>query len=106
VIIVDMIGERDAVIPMEGFSKAASPELLEELFAIADRLQLSSFRSEDGISLIDDHVPFIQSGIPAVVLIDFDYPFWHTLEDTPDKCSPESLESVGSVLLEYIWAAR
>jgi hypothetical protein len=105
VIVVDMVGEKDAVIPMEGFSKAASPELLEELFAIADRLHLASFRREEGVSLIDDHLPFIRSGIPAVLLVDFDYPYWHTLEDTPDKCSPGSLEDVGRLLIEYIWTA-
>jgi len=103
VIIVDMVGERDAAIPMEGFSKAASSALLEELFAIAGRLGLSTFSREDGVSVIDDHLPFIQRGLPAVDLIDFEYPFWHTLDDTPDKCSAGSLGDVGRVLMEYIW---
>lgn len=103
VIIVDMVGERDAAITMEGFSKAASYVLLEEIFAIAQRIQASTFKLEDGVSLIDDHLPFIQRGIPAVDLIDFDYPYWHTLDDTPDKCSSESLGDVGRVLMEYLW---
>lgn len=103
VIIVDMVGERDAAITMEGFSRAAANDLLEEIFAIAERLQISTFKREDGISLIDDHLPFIQRGIPAVNLIDFDYPYWHTLDDTPDKCSCESLGDVGRVLMEYLW---
>jgi glutaminyl-peptide cyclotransferase len=106
VIVVDMIGERDAEIPMEGFSKAASPHLVEELFSIAERLRVPTFKHVDGVSVIDDHLPFIQRGIPAVDLIDFEYPYWHTLEDTPDKCSAESLEAVGKVLMEYIWRQR
>jgi Zn-dependent M28 family amino/carboxypeptidase len=47
---------------------------------------------------MDDHVPFLRRGIPAVDIIDFDYPYWHTTRDTPDKVSAESLERVGRVL--------
>ena len=46
-------------------------------------------------AILDDHIPFAQRGIPAVLMIDFDYPYWHTLQDTPDKVSAESLEAVG-----------
>jgi glutaminyl-peptide cyclotransferase len=48
--------------------------------------------------MLDDHVPFAQRGIPAVDVIDFDYPYWHTTQDTPDKVSAGSLERVGRVL--------
>ena len=106
VIIVDMIGDRDLTVRYEGFSRAASSELLEELFSIAERLQIEAFKREAGATLIDDHLPFIQRNISAVVLVDFDYPFWHTLEDTPDKCSVESLDAVGEVLVEFIWIKR
>lgn len=102
-IIVDMVGKRDLVILMEGYSLAAAPGLLGELFDIAEELGIKQFRRERGPTIIDDHLPLIQAGLNAVNLIDFDYPYWHTLADTPDKCSPESLEAVGRVLLEYIW---
>jgi hypothetical protein len=46
----------------------------------------------------DDHTPFLQRGIPAVDIIDFDYPYWHTTQDMPDKVSAASLERVGRVL--------
>ena len=52
--------------------------------------------------MLDDHVPFSMLGIPSVVLIDFDYPHWHKLSDTLDKCSPESLLAVFSVLAEVL----
>ena len=102
VIVVDMVGERGTDIKMEGYSKHYSPILLHDLFAVAERLNIEAFKKEEGVPLIDDHLPFIQMGIPAVVLIDFEYPHWHTLEDTPDKCSAASLEAVGTVLVEYI----
>ncbi len=106
VIIADMIGERDVVIKPEGYSEAASGALNEEIFSIAERLGVAAFSHGSGPSLIDDHLPFIQKGIPAILLIDFDYPPWHTLDDTPDKCSPQSLEAVGTVLVEYLWNKR
>jgi Zn-dependent M28 family amino/carboxypeptidase len=52
--------------------------------------------------MLDDHTPFLQAGIPAVDIIDFDYPYWHTTEDTPDKVSASSLEAVGRTLQEWI----
>jgi Zn-dependent M28 family amino/carboxypeptidase len=103
VIIIDMIGDSDLKIKREGFSLAASSALLEEVYSIAEELGINAFSDEKVPSIIDDHLPFIRRGIPSIDLIDFDYPYWHTLEDTPDKCSSESLEAVGTVLLEFIW---
>ena len=52
-------------------------------------------------TIIDDHLPFARRGIPAVDIIDFDYPYWHTTEDTADKASADSLQRVGHTL--EIW---
>jgi hypothetical protein len=52
--------------------------------------------------MIDDHIPFAVRGIPAVDLIDFDYPYWHTTADTIDKISAESLERVGRTLETFL----
>ncbi|MDD3642746.1 MAG: M28 family peptidase, partial [Candidatus Krumholzibacteria bacterium] len=103
-IVIDMIGDRDLDIPMESYSLAAAPALLGELYDIASGLGYAQFRRERGPAIIDDHLPLIRAGLPAVDLIDFDYPWWHTLDDTPDKCSPRSLEAVGRVLVEYLWS--
>jgi len=102
-IIVDMIGEKGVRIRKEGFSADHSGNILNDIYRIADSLGIAAFVNEKGTYILDDHIPFIKKGIPAVDLIDFDYPYWHTLEDTPDKCSPGSLEAVGRVLIEYIW---
>jgi Zn-dependent M28 family amino/carboxypeptidase len=50
----------------------------------------------------DDHMPFIEAGVPAVDLIDLEYPAWHTSGDTVDKTSAQSLQVVGSVLVEAL----
>jgi hypothetical protein len=56
-----------------------------------------------GSSVLDDHRPFLNVGIPSVDIIQVPFPsYWHTLEDTPDKCSAESLEKVGRVLEVFI----
>ena len=52
--------------------------------------------------MLDDHTPFLEAGIPAVDMIDFDYPYWHTTADTPDKVSAESLEAIGLTLQEWV----
>jgi glutaminyl-peptide cyclotransferase len=106
VIVLDMVGEREARIPVEGFSAAASPVLCARIYGIAERLGIAEFTRASGPSIIDDHLPFIQAGLPAIDLIDFDYPSWHTLGDTPDKCSAESLAGVGTVVLRFIAQAR
>jgi hypothetical protein len=64
---------------------------------------ITEFQQRIGYEIIDDHVFLAKKDIPCVVLIDFDYPSWHTLDDTPDKCSGDSLQKVGDVLLRYLY---
>jgi hypothetical protein len=52
----------------------------------------------DQLSVADDHVPYLRAGVPAVDIIDFDYPYWHTPADTLDKTSENSLKVVGDVI--------
>jgi glutaminyl-peptide cyclotransferase len=105
-ILLDMVGERDSRIPIEGFSAASSPALCARIFGIARSLGVPNFVQAKGPSIIDDHLPYLQAGIPAIDLIDFEYPQWHTLADTPDKCSGESLAAVGAVLVRAVWDER
>ena len=54
---------------------------------------------------MDDHIHFLRKGIKVVDLISSPFPdYWHTLSDTPDKCSPESLKQVGNVLVELLYS--
>ena len=61
------------------------------------------FIPEKRFSMIDDHTPFVQLGISAIDIIDFDYPYWHTRADTIDKVSGENLGIVGNTILEWIF---
>lgn len=100
VIIIDMVGDADLQIYQEANSDKA---LTQSLWNIAHDLGFSEyFIPQVKYSIIDDHLPFAYRGIPSALLIDFDYPYWHTTEDTPDKVSPESLEIVGKVLKTWV----
>jgi glutaminyl-peptide cyclotransferase len=100
VIIVDMIGDADLNIYKEHNSDAA---LTDEIWATARNLGYENkFIPEYKHSMIDDHTPFLQAGMPAMDIIDFDYPYWHTTQDTPDKVSAESLQVVGETLRVWV----
>ena len=100
VIVIDMIGDADLNIYRERNSDA---DLTDALFGIAEKLGFSKkFINSEKYTMYDDHVPFIRQGIPAADLIDFDYPWWHTLNDTDDKLSEESLQAVYKVLFAYL----
>jgi Zn-dependent M28 family amino/carboxypeptidase len=104
VVVVDMVGDQEQQFLWEANSDA---DLQRTLWAIAADLGFEdSFVPRPGPTIIDDHLPFREQGLVAVDIIDIDYPYWHTAEDTPDKVSPVSLERVGRVLetwLEKDW---
>jgi Peptidase family M28 len=102
-IVIDMIGDADLQIDMEHLSYHNSPELVKEVWNIAKDLGFSEFHSRITKRIYDDHVPLIAAGFNAIDIIDFDYPVWHTLQDTPDKCSANSLYIVGQTLLTLIY---
>jgi len=100
VIIIDMVGDQNLNIYKEANSDGV---LYGELWQIAKNLAMDSIFLDDvKYSMLDDHTPFVALGIPTILIIDFDYPYWHTTEDTINKVSPESLEAVGKVLEEWI----
>ena len=99
-ILADMIGDADQQIY---YDASSDPLLSKELFTIAAQLGYEkNFIPQVKYSMMDDHTPFLQRGIPAVDLIDFDYPYWHTTQDTADKLSAASLERVGRVIQVYL----
>jgi hypothetical protein len=100
VVIVDMIGDADLNIYKEGYS---DPGLTDEIWSQAAELGYDAYFIEQyGYHMLDDHKPFLDAGIPTVLLIDFDYPYWHTLEDTPDKVSAKSLQIVGKTVQTWL----
>ena len=100
VIIIDMIGDENLEIYKE---KNSTISLVDSIWNEAEKLGYEPYFNQNyKFSIIDDHLPFIDKGIPACLIIDLDYPFWHTTEDTLDKVSDSSLEIVGNVLLSWL----
>lgn len=100
VVIVDMVGDRNLNIYQELNSDRS---LTDSIWASAAELGFSNvFIPEPGYSILDDHIPFLEAGIPAVDIIDFDYPYWHTTYDTIDKVSWKSLKIVGDTLVHWL----
>jgi acetylornithine deacetylase/succinyl-diaminopimelate desuccinylase-like protein len=102
-ILLDMIGDADLRIPMEQNSMKFAPAIVSMVWSAAQELGVTQFASVPGEQIEDDHLALNEAGIPTIDLIDFQYPYWHTLQDTPDKCSPESLDAVGRVLVHVIY---
>ena len=104
VVLLDMIGDRDLTIPREAYSLEYAPELMAKVWEIASALKIKSFLPDRGPAVMDDHIPFLRLRIPAIDLLDLDYPHWHTSQDTPDKCSADSLDDVGRVLVQLVYS--
>ena len=99
----DMIGDADLHIEREANS---TPWLEDLIYQAATRLGYQSHFFERTSQIEDDHMPFVEHGVPSADVIDFEYGynnvFWHTPQDTVDKLSPKSLEIVGTVTLEAL----
>ncbi|MCI0660960.1 MAG: M28 family peptidase [Acidobacteria bacterium] len=100
-ILLDMVGDKNLEILKEDES---SSWLVEAIWGTARRLGFTKQFPNRSHSITDDHIHFLEAGIPAIDLIDFDYgddqrDFWHTKEDTLDKLSPQSLKIVGDVVI-------
>jgi Zn-dependent M28 family amino/carboxypeptidase len=99
-VLLDYVGEKGLLVPREAGSDI---ELWGRLRAAARRVaKQRTFPDEIGPSIIDDHVPFLRAGIPAIDIIDFEYPYRDTREDTVDKTSPQSLDAVGETVAELL----
>jgi glutaminyl-peptide cyclotransferase len=102
-ILLDMIGDRDLKIYKEAFSYTYAPQAVDFIWAKAHGLGFSCFNDSSRYYIYDDHLPLLEAGIPCVDLIDYDYPWYHTTSDTPDKCSPQSLQIMGDLLMEILY---
>jgi len=102
-VLLDMVGDADLRLPQEAHSLARATDVVERLWAAAARAGCPAFVRSRGVSVVDDHWPLIEAGIPTADVIDFAYPAWHTLGDTPRRCSRDSLAQVGRALQEMLW---
>ena len=108
-VVIDMVADKNLEIWQEQNS-VARPEsraLVDSIWAVARRLQARAFVPRPKYAIEDDHLPLQRiAGIPACDVIDLDFPQWHTTADTPAHCAAESLETVGSVVLEWLREQR
>lgn len=103
-VIVDMVGDSRLAIRREGLSREKARAVVDRVWAAAKRAGAAAFLEEDQSTMMDDHNAFLNAGIPVVLLIDFEYPYFHTGDDTPEQCSAASLGQVGRTLYEAVSA--
>jgi len=102
-VLFDMVGDKDLQIYIEGNSQAGAPEVVDRVWRAASELGYGRvFVPQVRYTLIDDHVSLQHAGIHAIDVVDFDYPPWHTTEDTIDKVSAASLQIVGDVAVALL----
>ncbi len=112
-VILDMVGDKELRIPREGYSMQYAPWVVNLIWETAASERITQFENRLASPIYDDHLPLNQSGIPTALLIDLDLigydgpdtrrRYWHTTMDTPEQCSPESLNAVGSLLAHIIY---
>ncbi len=102
-VVWDMVGDRNLRIFQEQNSVSGAPEVVARVWTTAAELGYGRvFRPSVGYAVTDDHLPLLEAGIRAIDVIDFEYPSWHTTEDTLDKVSAESLQVVGDVAMALL----
>ncbi len=101
-ILLDMVGDAQLTLPIEVGSWRSAPTQIRAIWKIGATIAPDVWLDQPGYEMTDDHTPLIEAGIPSIDIIDFEYPAWHTLADTPDKCSAASLGVVGRTLLAYL----
>jgi glutaminyl-peptide cyclotransferase len=103
-IVIDMVCDKNLNIYKETSSVEKYPNETNAFWSYAKKVNANGFRQSIRYTITDDHSPFLKKNIPSFLIIDMDYPYWHTGEDTIDKCSADSLEQVGNTLLDYLYS--
>lgn len=108
-ILVDMVADKDLKLYKERNSYRYAKSLVNEVWAVAKRQRINEFNRLIKTEVLDDHIKLNEiARIPTIDIIDFEYPrqgrqsYWHTTQDTPDKCSGESICKVASVILGWL----
>ena len=102
---VDMIGDSDLDVMNDSNSNQG---LREQMLSTAEMLGYGKFFHKEREGIEDDHIPFSESGVNVLDVIDFTYgpknAYWHTAQDTLDKLSAHSFQVVGDVVLGLVKA--
>jgi Zn-dependent M28 family amino/carboxypeptidase len=100
---IDMVGDKDLDVLND---ENSSQSLRNMVFDVASQLGDGKYFLKQPAGIDDDHMPFVNAGVNAIDLIDFDFgphnSYWHTAQDTMDKLSPHSLQIVGEVVVGVV----
>jgi Zn-dependent M28 family amino/carboxypeptidase len=99
VVVVDMVGDANLQLCAASDSEM---HLRDEIWDVGSSLSHPAFENKCTLGILDDHTPFVRRGFSAIDIIDFDYPYWHTTQDTLDKVSAASLAQIGETLQRWI----
>ena len=103
----DMVGDAAPVFLQETWSAQGAPEVLQRVWSVAaERGHGAVFTNRGGYEITDDHLPLQRKGLRVIDVIDLDYPWHHSTEDTPDKVSRRTLGIVGDVAVAVIRAVE
>lgn len=112
-VLLDMVGDKEALFSVEQYSYEAAPHLVHLLWGLGRRIAPSYFLPAIDIPLLDDHVPLIEAGIPAIVIVDSELiehrstnprrRYWHTQSDSMENISAHTIEAVGRVLTQFLY---
>lgn len=105
-VLLDLFGAKGAKLKVEANSWMLAPDLVRQVWGVAERAGAKSFIPEAGHEVQDDHLALNRVGIPCVDVIDFDYPHWHRLTDTADKVDGAQMAEVARVLMGWAEVAR
>jgi len=102
-ILLDMVGGANLQLYQEINSVNYAGAVVDRVWNLAAQIGVAEFIPAPKHEVTDDHIPLLNVGIPTADIIDFDYAYWHAVGDTPDKCSAQSLEKVGRVVLAAVY---
>ena len=105
-VVLDMVGSDAAEFSREAYSVQQAPELVDLLFRIAEEKGYREWNPESEFAIVDDHLSFQAIGVPAVDVIGFNDPNWHTRRDDPQRTSALRLFRVGTVMSELVWGGH
>jgi hypothetical protein len=107
-ILFDLCHAKGAKLKLEANSVRLAPQVVTQVWKVAESVGAKSFVTERGFvrdggdGVLDDHLALNRAGIPTIDVIDFDYRYWHTLADTPDKIDPAQVAEVAKVVTTWV----
>jgi len=113
VIILDLVGDKEAQFIIERNSNRSAPSLIRSIWSVGAEVGNGTFVNQIGTDIYDDHIPFMEMGIPSVDIIDAELVgnrafnprrrYWHTSDDTMENISETTLSAVGKTVLTFIY---